>query len=228
MSLFWIFLWAVISAAILGTFFWSTIILHQQKRAWKAFTTAHKLNYEPGKFFESPKVSGIFEGRFINLFSQEKEAPGGRSTIYRTALEVTLGRGIGSEGGMIANREGQYIIDMIDYPHKLVMPDANAAGLNVSAYDEAFMRDYLTNARLDILKSMMKLRDAGIILAFGDREALLRLELPDPLHMPGKAEQLMRTTLKTFNRLIDGLDIKETSPAEAEEVVHSPDKEEKD
>ena len=57
----WLFLWFILSVVILGTTVWSTIILVQQKQAWKEYAQKKGLVFTANKFLEPCSMEGVID-----------------------------------------------------------------------------------------------------------------------------------------------------------------------
>ena len=176
-----VFLWAVISAFIIGTFLWSTIILFQQKRAWEAYAKKHKLAYEPSGLFGPPVIRGkIGENRFT-FFTDVQKTRDVRGQRMVTVIEVEMGPGMPAAAAM-ASKEFREFIGELNLSGTF---DPNSPDwkpdyvLQTRSVDR--LKQYLTPERIKTLHSLFSMRNSVALFFFDTHEAVLRIETPDPL-----------------------------------------------
>jgi hypothetical protein len=183
---FGFFLWAAITLFLLWFWGWTSYILFQQKRAWKAYAKKNNLRYKSNGLSDSPEVSGSLDGYAVKMFASDHGNGDARSRKMMTTIEVSLKSVLPSpcavaSGGMVK------IVQQLDL-HQEYRPDI--AGWDTSfiarAREEEILTAYLTPMRVEALSRLMKRKLAWTILIFGGEIGLLRLDTSDALEREGK------------------------------------------
>ena len=212
----WFFLWIVLSAFLLGIFFWQSQILWQQKKAWSAFAKNNSLQYIPGKFSESPRVSGKVGRHHISLFSDSRMTADMRSQRFMTVVEIVLGCKMPA-GGVVSTIGMKPFVDTLIF-HEDIKPEAEGwAEENIIRTDnEAMMKAYLTLPRLKVLQSVFSMKGANVIFLFDKEAVALRIETADPLHNTERVDKI----IKQFLRVADKLTVDKDEYAALKGLVH--------
>ena len=193
----WIVLWLILSGTLLYFLGWTIFILLRQKQAWKTFAHKNNLRYEPNKFLSSPEMSGVIQDYTISFFTSEHTPADGRNPRKMSAVEISLAShmpfegGIGS-GGMVS------LIRSLGFKEEYVpeSPEWDNAWIAASASRSA-MEAFITPERLKHIISLMKLKNALVIVLFRDETMLLRIDTPDPLDSTAKIEKMSKMMIET-------------------------------
>jgi hypothetical protein len=245
----WILLWLVLSAFIVGVFIWSTRILQQQKRTWKAFAAKSGMTYEAGKMMESPKLSGTLGLFQVDIYSATQAAGAAannfRGQRYVTVIEINLGAGMPVGAGM-GTKEFKNLMashprftktykpDHADWRDDYVLGTANVKKL----------KTYLNPARLKLVSSIFEMKNAAVLLIFDEDEGFLHIETSDPLRNLSHISSIMKRLVNACRHIVlsddeksyyakwpkdaDGNDIDETAEEAAKDADKSSTTEEKE
>ena len=187
----WVILWAVISLALLGFVSWTLFILYNQKRVWREYAKKNNLRYNGGAFFDSPKMSGVRGDYTVDLFTGEHTAGDARMARKMTAIEIKLSStmpfdsGIGSGGFVEVLREIGFREEFRpDHPKwedsYIALSDSKKA-----------LKAYLTAERLDVLVSLLRVKNCWSVLIAKENVLLLRVDTPYPLDAAKKLDTLL-------------------------------------
>ena len=145
-----------------------------------------------GKDLSTPEVTGSFEDYTIGILTSEHETPDARGTRKLTAVEVALKSempfaGAVGSGGMVP------LVQSLSFGGE-THPDHGKWDVSyiARAKNKAAMEGYLSKERLDVLTSLMKVKNFWVIFIFQEEGTLLRVDTTDPLQEPEKIERLMR------------------------------------
>lgn len=202
----WIFLWVVVSLFILGTFFWSVRVLFQQKAAWKTFAQKLGVTYMPQRgILVSPVVSGAIGQFGFSLFSEPEPTNDQRGLRYNTVIEFALRQGVPGTVGAIGTDKMTVILDQLvaKAPVSANDPDWDATWF-IRATNAAVVGQYLTPARIDVLKKIFRLKTRGSLFLFNDSEGILRIETADPMVNAERLEKIVRGILAQLPNLLIG------------------------
>jgi hypothetical protein len=188
---FWLLLWFALSFVLLYFFGWTMYILVRQKRSWKDFARKHNLRYKSGKFMDAPEVNGVFKGYSINMFTGEHIQNDSRGNRKLTALEIEINSRmpmdavIGS-GGMVDVARAFGLSDEFQ-------PDIKGWKTEYIIRSDNYnmIKAYLGEDRLKQIMALMKAHNIWVILVFKGDDALLRVDLPDPLEDQKRLEAIM-------------------------------------
>lgn len=202
----WIFLWVIVSLFILGTFFWSVRVLFQQKAAWKNFAQKMNLTYMPQKgWLVSPVISGSIGQYGFSLFSEPQPTNDQRGLRYNTIIEFALRQGVPASVGAIGTQKMAVILEQIIAKEPVSVSDADwDTSWFIRATRPAVIQQYLTPARVDVLKKIFRLKTLGTLFLFNDSEGILRLETSDPMVDAERLEKIVRGVLAQLPVLLVG------------------------
>ncbi len=213
----YLIIWAVLTTFLVLFWVWSTTILYQQKKSWKAYAQNKKLRYRANRFFDSPEISGVFEGYKIVGFTSEHDQQDGRLIKRLTCLEVSLKGSLPvstaiASGGMVD------VVEELSFQYEY-RPDIRGWDNSYIARsrDEDVMRAYLTTERLQQLVKLMKVKNSWIILIFVGGQGLLRIDTPDPLDN-------IKTLEKYVRGLVNAAKVLDLDRGEAEKLMSSTQK----
>lgn len=190
----WFMLWLLLSAFVLGAFFWSIRILMTQKRAWKAFATKLGLQYSNGgRLLASPDVTGTVDGLRLNMFTERRASNDARGERFVTAIELVMSSAMPMSGAIctasMADMIGALRLDDVAVPEGIAEWDA---GWRVRSDNVDLMQRFLTPLRCDILRKIFRMKVLAALYIFDQRECVLRIETTDPLNNVDKMEKIIR------------------------------------
>jgi hypothetical protein len=178
---FWILVWILLSAIILGANVWSWIILFKQKQAWESFSKKYKMTFRKGKLLAPAEVEGFIEDYKVNLFTAERRGADVRSRRYMTVLEIVIPGGL-VNGGTIGGAEMLPFMESLDTLTRLTPANGKLKdGVHLYARDNDDVKNYLTAERIDHLNQIFSTRNVDILFVFTDTSGVLRLETSDPM-----------------------------------------------
>jgi hypothetical protein len=198
---FWLFIWILLSGALIGFSVWSFYISHTQKQAWRAFAEKNKLRFDVGKPLSTPEVTGNYDDYVIGLLTSEHTTADSRGTRKLTAVEVALKSefpfaGAVASGGMVPLVRIPNFGGEVQPTHESWDPSYIARSVNTDA-----MEGYLTKERLDILTTLMKVKNFWVVFIFREEGALLRVDTPDPLQDAAKLESFVKRLIAAARKL---------------------------
>jgi len=207
----WLLIWLMLSTILLFFSWWTVAILIKQKKAWEIFAKRHQLRFTRGRFFESPKINGVYKNHTISLFTGEHRQEDARKNRKLTAIEIELKSvmpmsGVVASGGMIP------LLDGLDQNMELTPKSKEWKSEYVIRTDNlAMMNGYISDDRLHALSTIMKVVNAWVIFIFRENNTLLRLDMPNPLENSNKMDILL-------NKLIDVAGILELKTGESKRL----------
>lgn len=200
----WIALWAVASAIILGITAWSFAILQQQKRAWKAFATRHKLEYIPGKTMASPTMRGRVGDHFLSFFTGQEQTNDARGQRFVTIIEIDLRCGLPTAAAIGTAQTRTFVnalrleFDFVPPPGTEDVWSPDYVGRTRSA-DK--LKAYMTRERMAVLHSLFQMKNAVVLFFFDELDSLIRIETNDPLRDDKKIEKIVNRLLADLGKL---------------------------
>ncbi|MFN3828023.1 MAG: hypothetical protein ACK4NR_10425 [Micavibrio sp.] len=197
----WIYIWVIISLFILGVFSWSLLILQRQKKAWSAFAKKYNLSYFPGRIVQAPSVKGAVFGHQIAYFPDQQATQDQRGQRFVTVLEFDVGQGM-TTGGLIASPNFATMAAnltfadeiLIDYPEW----DKNTIVRTRAAQD---LRDYLTKDRLEVIHSILSMKNSTALYFFDEQNAIVHIETSDPIYDVERLEKITQKITSLLPRL---------------------------
>lgn len=194
-----VLLWIVLSAVILGVFGWSTYILYQQKKAWKAFATKYKLKYEPGRLLQSASINGYIDETRVEVFSAEAVTADIRGRRFLSAIEIVVPKKL-VDSGATGTPDVLPFLETLDllklYPlksehwneeHKFFVKHKDA------------MHDFFSEEMVRKFAKLLKIKNASVLIMFDGEEFVIRVETPDALAEEKKLEDLVFKLIKHVN-----------------------------
>lgn len=190
-------LWFIISAILLGFWFWTSLLIFRQKAAWKVYAGKRNLRYYSKGIYETPTMNGAIDGYNISFFASEHSELDARSQRRLTAIEINMHTGLSvvtalASGGMTV------VVDTFDI-HKEYRP-SNDDGVRsdwdssyvIRTQDLAYIKEYLNEERLEKIIGLMKVDKAWVVILFFGETGLIRLDTPLPLDNPKKMDAVVK------------------------------------
>lgn len=193
----WIFLWLILSAALIYFSAWTTIILFRQKREWLTYANLHKLRFQSETMMTPPKMSGAHKGYEIGFFPSEHQTADSRGLRKLTALEVTLKSTMPCEGA-VGTGSMVAIIQNLPFSEEVrpEQPWWDPTHI-IKTNNAAMMEAYLTPERLKALITLGKVKNFLVIFIFKGKDTILRIDTPDPLETKAKLNKILHAALTT-------------------------------
>lgn len=197
----WIFLWIVLSVILLGSTAWSLSILLKQKAAWEAFAKPRSFIFKRGTFMGPAEMSGVIGDYKLGFFTAERQTLDARSRRYVTVVEIELAEGV-VNGAVMGTQEMLGFMQSLD----LIKPyTIEGHGWEKGMY--AFIRNddaikaYLTPERLEVFASLLKTRNADVLIVFHDTQLVVRLETSDPMQDADKIDKITKRVMGLMDKL---------------------------
>lgn len=212
MTAFWILVWILLSAIILGTSVWSWVILFKQKQAWESFSKKYKMTFRKSKFLAPAEVEGFIGEYKVNLFTAERRGADPRSRRYMTVLEIVVPGGL-VDGGAIGTAEMVPFMDSLGTlkpvpPETIKLKD----GVRLYAREENDVKTYLTPERIEHLNHIFSTRNVDILFIFTKETGVLRLETSDPMADAVKMDKAIQRLITHLKPLTLSSAVKNEKP----------------
>lgn len=197
----WIFLWLLVSAALIYFSAWTSLIVLKQKRNWADFAQRHKLRFQAETLLNPPKMGGLYKGYEISLFPSEHTTSDSRGIRKLTAIEVMLKSAMPCEGAIGSGGMVQLIQDL-DFTEEIRPQEKwwNPSHI-IKTSHSGKMEAYLTPERLKILMALSKIKNIWMIFIFRGPSTILRIDTPDGLETIPKLEKILKAMLETAQAL---------------------------
>jgi len=204
----WFFIWLGIALILLYFMGWNMLIAYRQKQAWKAFADRESLRFKKGGFSDSPEMSGAYRDYTVSLFTGEHVIANGRTGRKLAAIELQLSshmpfEGALASGGMVPLVRDLQFNEEVKPTHKSWKKDYIASSNTPFA-----LRSYLSDARIDALMSLVRVKNAWVIFVFKGDTSLLRFDTADPLDDVDKITAVV-------NRMVEAAKILELEAGES-------------
>ena len=198
----WLFLWFIFAVILIGATAWSTIILIQQKKAWKAFAAKHNLTFIPGKFFAPCEMQGSYKGYEVSFFTAEQQNPEERKNRQVTVFQLGVPKPF-VDGVVMGSPNVKNFIDILEglSPHKIHSPVFRKEWIVVSRHEQA-VDHYLTEERLKILNGLLAFPKSDNLIILDGSEGAFRFETSNPLADEQKLQTLTDKIIARVERLI--------------------------
>lgn len=204
---FWVLIWLIIAAALIYFFAWTLFILFKQKKTWQTYAEKNGLRYTPGKLQDSPEIGGNLKGYTVSLFTGEHATIDMRGSRKLTAIEVQLTSKMPFEGG-VASRGMVEFLKNIGFKDEIALKHPGWKNEYIAVSNTPYaLQSYLTAPRFEALSSLMRVKNAWVILVFRGDMALLRFDTPDPIETEKKINVIV-------DRMIEAAKILELQPGE--------------
>jgi len=197
----WIFIWLVLSAILLGATGWSLRILLLQKKAWAAYAKSKNFSYQPGTFMGPAEMSGVVGDYKLSFFTGERQGVDVRTRRYVTVVEIDLVEGL-VDGGVTGSQEMLPFMQSLSrlHPHQVEGPGWEANLFMFIKNDNA-VKAYLTPERIEVISSILKTKNADVLIVFHDKELVVRLETSDPMQDAQKIEKIVTRIMGLCDKL---------------------------
>lgn len=199
--MFWIFIWVVLSAIVLGATLWSLQILLRQKKAWEAYAKRRGFVFQRGTFMGPAEISGVIDEYKINFFTAERQTMDARGKRYVSVIEVQLAEGL-IDGGVAGTKEMQPFMQGLDQLHPYpVKKDGWDESHKIFVRNDAIANAYFTQDRLDLFDQLLKTRNADVLLVFNHEGLVVRLETSDPMLDADKIDKIVARQIALIGKM---------------------------
>lgn len=197
MTWVWLLLWFGLSSIILGAFVWSVVILQKQKRSWEVLAEKYKLQYDSGRFMDSPTVTGMI-GKFgVSCFGATRDPDDVKARRAVSVIEIKLPDGL--VGSSAAGTK-----DMIPFLQTLSALKPHILSSDLWDKDKYYFftsnpilaEEYFNEDRLKHLVAILGVKNAEVVILHDDNEAIVRVETPDPIQETAKAEKVINFLIR--------------------------------
>ena len=228
----WFLLWFVLAFILLGATFWSTIILVQQKKAWKEYAKRKSLTFVENGFFDSATVEGIVDGYGVSLFNALQQNPDARKNKQITVLQINANTSF-VDGIACGTKEMFPFLQSLD---ALTPHDVKEAGWNkqhdIRTRNKSAVDQFLTAERVKVLSNILSMPNTDVIVLLDSNEGMFRFETPNPLKDIQQIESIVTKLLGRVKKLEpkegESFDVVASPAAVIEEVEVKKDKKEED
>ena len=197
----WFLLWFVLAFILLGATFWSTIILVQQKKAWKEYAKLKSLTFVENGFFESATVEGIVDGYGVSIFNALQQNPDARKNKQITVLQINANTTF-VDGIACGTKEMFPFLQSLD---ALTPHDVKQSGWNkkhdIRTRNKSAVDQYLTEERVKILNNILSMPNTDVIVLLDGNEGMFRFETPNPLKDISQIETIIKKLLTRIKKL---------------------------
>lgn len=199
--MFWIFIWVVLSAIVIGATAWSLQILLRQKAAWEAYAKRRNMSFTRGTFMGPAEIVGVIEDYKVNFFTAERQTLDMRGKRYVSVIEIQLAEGL-FDGGVAGTKEMmpfmQTLTQLHPYPVKKEGWDASHV---VFVRNDDIANAYFTPERLDTFQQLLSTRNADVLIVFNHEELVVRMETSDPMMDAEKIDKIVARQIGLANKL---------------------------
>ncbi len=197
----WFFLWILFALLMIGVTGWSTLILVQQKQAWKKFAADKKIAYKPNKFFGPAEMNGTIEEFLLSFFTGEQQNPEARKNRQLTIVEIVDPHPY-VDGLAAGNDQMKAFINLLDTLSPQKIDDKNWNKSNVvSSRNKAAVNSYLTPARIKIINEMIAFPKSDVIVLLDGEQGVFRFETSNPLTDEVKIDQMLQKMFARIRKL---------------------------
>ena len=202
MTWLWILLWIAIAVIILGSFFWSTIILQRQKKAWSDFAKKYDLDYQGGKYLESPAVVGPLKGYGVSLFTAVRDPDDVKEKRYVSVIEIKSPRGFSAEGAAGTQEMHNFMqslgaLSPYEVPFEKWNKTWRVYAKNLDEMSRFFSRENAVH-----IGKILNMKNADTLLIFNKDEGAVRLETSDPVNNTESIERVILNIIKHLDALM--------------------------
>jgi len=204
----WFLLWFVLSFILLGATFWSTVILIQQKKAWREYAAKKGLVFTPNKFFEPASMEGVIDGYNVSFFTAMQQNPDVRKNRQLTVMQVNANDGF-VDGIACGTSEMLPFLQTLTAvsPHDVKVGKWDNK-YHIRSRNKKAVDAFLTEERVTILSSILSMPNADILIILDDNEGIFRFETPNPLQEAKQIDNVINKLLARVKKLEPSADEK--------------------
>lgn len=197
----WFLLWFILAVIIIGATTWSTIILIQQKQAWKTYAKKNGFNFTPNKFFEPAILEGTIDDYMVSFFTAVEQQEDSRKNRQITVAQVNAnyafsdGIGVGS-AKMMPFLEALETIKPYEFSSSAWKKDNHIYVENHKA-----AKEFLSEERLKILTELLNFPKANVLILMDQNEGVFRFETTNPFHDEKKIDAFVTKVIARIEKL---------------------------
>ncbi len=197
----WFLLWFVLSFVLLGATGWSTIILIQQKKAWREYAKKKDLIFTPNKFFEPASLEGVIDGYNVSFFTAVQQNPDSRKNRQLTVMQVNSNKPF-VDGVVCCTAEMLPFLQSLDAitPHDLKVGKWNKKN-HIRSRNKKAVDAYLTEERVAVLSSILGMPNSDILVLLDGNEGVFRFETPNPLQNAVQVDNVINKLIARIKKL---------------------------
>lgn len=197
----WFLLWFVLAFILIGATVWSTVILMQQKNAWRKYANKKGLVFTPGKFFEPPMLEGIVDGYNVSFFTATQQNPDSRKNRQLTVMQLNANDSF-VDGIACGTKEMLPFLQSLSLltDHDVKVGKWNKE-VHIRTRNKKAVDAFLTEERVTALNSILSMPNADILIILDDAEGMFRFETPNPLQDEKKIENLINKLIARVKKL---------------------------
>lgn len=197
----WFLLWFVLSFILLGATFWSTVILIQQKKAWREYAAKKGLVFTPNKFFEPAGMEGVIDGYNVSFFTAVQQNPDVRKNRQLTVMQVNANDGF-VDGIACGTSEMLPFLQTLTAisPHDVKVGKWENK-YHIRSRNKKAVDAFLTEERVSTLGSILSMPNADILIILDANEGIFRFETPNPLQDAKQIDSVMNKLLARIKKL---------------------------
>ena len=197
----WFLLWFVLAFIILGATLWSTIILIQQKKAWREYAAKKGLTFTPNKFFEPATIEGILGGCNISFFTATQQKEDSRKNRQLSVMQINVNTAF-VDGIGAGTKE---MLPFLQSLEALTVHDVKVGkwdkAHDIRSRNKKAVDAYLTEERTNILSSILKMPNADVLILLDSNEGVFRFETSNPMIEVKKIDALVSKLIARIEKL---------------------------
>lgn len=197
----WFLIWFVLSFILLGAMAWSTIILIQQKQAWKSFARRKGLTFRPNKFFEPGELEGVLDGYNIAFFTATQQKEDARKNRQLTVMQITANEKF-VDGLGCGTPEMVEFLKLLD---ALSVHEVKKSGWNknndIRSRNKQAVEAYLTEERVKIISNILSMPNTNVLILMDQNESVFRFETSNPLTDEKKIDAIISKLFARIEKL---------------------------
>lgn len=198
----WIFVWLVLSSILLGATAWSLRILMRQKTAWEAYAKSKNFTFKRGTFMGPAEMSGVIGDYKLEFFTAERRGEDVRTRRFVTVLEVDLAAQGMVDGAVMGTQEMLPFMQSLDLVHPFEITESGwEKGMYCFIRNDEVVKAYLTPDRLETFATILKTRNADVLVVFHEKQFVVRLETVDPMQDADKIDKIVARVLALMDKV---------------------------
>ncbi len=199
--MFWVFIWFVLSAIVIGASVWSLQILLRQKKAWEAYAKRRNMSFTKGTFMGPAEIAGVIDSYKINFFTAERQTLDARGKRFVSVIELQIAQGL-FDGGVAGTKEMLVFMQSLSQLHPYpVKKEGWDADHTIFVRADASANAYFTAEKLDTFEQVLKTRNADVLIVFNDQELVVRMETADPMMDADKIDKIVSRQIALMDKM---------------------------
>lgn len=197
----WMLFWFLLAVIILGSTLWSTIILVQQKKAWKSFAEKKGLSFSPNKFFEPATMEGKIGDYAISFFTAVHQNEDSRKNRQVTVAQINTSFPF-IDGIATGTKEMRPFLEALEVtkPYKVEKGVWDNSHL-IRIQNEKAVTEFLTEERVNIINGLLNFPKADVVIILDHNEGIFRFETSNPFQYEEKIESFVTKVTARIDKL---------------------------